>query len=149
MVVNIASRFPVIGDLVAPIQAKKGSEFIRGALRLVVAAVAIIAFNFFPALTARAPQLPYVGVYFAQAVARFHLLSPLTQNVAIGVISLPALLLTGGVYFISSAVTAFAQAQLTMTAIAGLDILSKALTGALLLRTYRDIRVGILETVSA
>lgn len=149
MVASIASKFPVIGDLVAPIQAKKGSEFIRGALRLIVAAVAIIAFNFFPALTVGATQLPYVGVYFAQAVARFHLLSPLTQSVAIGIVSLPALLLTGGIYFIASAVTALVQAQLAITFIAGLDILSKALTGALLLHTYRNIKVGVLETVAS
>jgi hypothetical protein len=80
-----------------------------------------------------------------QGLAQFNLLTPLARHAAVGLVSLPALALVGGVYFVASGVSALAQATMAMSVVGGLDIAAKLLTGAMLLHKYRTFEVGALE----
>lgn len=140
-----AQKLPIIGEFVSHIRKGQPVEVVKDTLRLIVAAVAIVALGVFPSLNTCAVKLPYIGTYIAQGISKFNLLSPAARHAAVGVVSLPALALAGGVYFIASGVSALAQATMAMSVVGRLDIAAKLLTGAMLLHKYRMFDVGALE----
>lgn len=144
MVTITALKLPVIGQFVEHIREGNGPEIVKDSLRVVVAAVAVVAFGVFPGLTARIASIPYIG----QALTGFQSLSPLTQKVIIGLTSLPGLALGCGVAYIASAVAMLAKAHMALSTVACLDILSKLFVGTLLIHQYRRIEVGADQLIA-
>jgi hypothetical protein len=141
MVTVTALKIPVIGQFVEHIREVNSPEIVKDSLRVVVAAVAIVAFGVFPALSARIATIPYIG----NALVGFQSLSPLTQKVIVGLTSLPALALASGVAYIASGVAILAQAHMALSVVSSLDALSKLFVGALLIHQYRRVEVGAVE----
>lgn len=156
MVSVIREHFPIAGDFLTHIEKGQSKEILRDSLRLVVAAVATFALGYFPTIsaqfTALVSSIPYVGSYIGAGISaglsRFQLLTPIAQYAALGAVSIPALALASGAWFIASGVAAAYHATMAMSVLGGLDVAAKLATGLALLTQCHKVKYGALECVA-